>query len=64
MFLDSRDSMVARERISNGNNIYFIFFSTRRANQSIKNIFLKVLKNMFLSFDPFIHNALKWPSIL
>ena len=35
-------SMVARERISNGNNVHFILLSIPRANQSVKKIFLKV----------------------
>ena len=35
-------SMVARERISNDNNVHFILFSIPRANQSVKKTFLKV----------------------
>ena len=50
LFYRSLLSMVASERISNENNVHFILFSIPRANQSIKKIFLKVLKKMFLSF--------------
>ena len=35
-------SMVAREGISNENNVHFILLSILRANQSVKKIFLNV----------------------
>ena len=35
-------SMVARERILNQNNVYFILLSIPKANQSVKKIVLKV----------------------
>ena len=38
--------MVARERISNENNVNFIL-----VNQRIKKILLKILKKIFLSFE-------------
>ena len=39
-------NMVARERISNENNVNFIL-----VNQRIKKILLKILKKIFLSFE-------------
>ena len=50
LFYRSPLSMVARERISNENNVHFTFFAIWRANKSIKKILLKVLKKVFLSF--------------
>ena len=35
-------SMVAGERISNENSVYFILLSIPRANQSVKKVFLNV----------------------
>ena len=49
-FYRSPLSMVARERISDEDNLHFLYFSIPRANQRINKIFLKVLEKMFLSF--------------
>ena len=35
-------SMLAKERISNENNVHFTLLSIPRANQSVKKTFLKV----------------------
>ena len=38
--------MVARERMSNENNFYFILLSIPRENQSVKKFFLKARWNV------------------
>ena len=50
LFYRLPQSMLARGRISNENNVHFILFSIPRANQIVKKILLKVECYCFRKF--------------